>query len=231
MHVSSAVLNKKGFLPVVVGACLLAASAAQATVKPPVFDAPGIPAAGFPDFMGSISATAVWGDSGVTLNVTGTNAAVPTFSLDGTHQYAVQNEKYNLYLNYGFDGSVSGKVSITGAISGLHVAQQNLYTANIIGAAFGDNFSLGLKTTNVGESGWASKYQNGPESVYLYNLKNFRWSESDFGNLNRLNHDDNPSLRFTGLQFTTVPLPAAAWLLVSGIAGLSSFVRRRIAGA
>jgi hypothetical protein len=45
------------------------------------------------------------------------------------------------------------------------------------------------------------------------------------------NNDQGPILDNVRVTDTTVPLPAAAWLMLSGLAALGAFARRRISGA
>ncbi|MCI0562825.1 MAG: hypothetical protein MN733_30455, partial [Nitrososphaera sp.] len=96
-----------------------------------------------------------------------------------------------------------------------------LYSANLVDFNFTSDL-LGFETTNA--SGWASQFQNANALESLY-----------FSNLSR------PFPGFDGLPghgwsanataLTTVPLPGAAYLLGSALAGLFFGAAKRKAGA
>jgi hypothetical protein len=205
-------------------AVLVSQNAPAASLSAPSFNAPNIPAAGFPEFTSNVSGKVFQQGNGDFVleagNGFGLSNSNALFNLTASNPYAVQRESYSLFAEFNPNGTFkSGYVSIYGAISGLGLGYQNLYTANIIddGLSF-NSLGVGFKTTNANASGWASQFQTGPESVYLYNF--------DFRGLSSFGRDSRKSSAFffNAREVTTVPLPAAGLLLVSGLAALA---RRR----
>jgi hypothetical protein len=228
MRLNTDSLRKALLSIVAIGGCILMATAADAAMMLPSFNA-GLPAPGFPDFTGNVGAT-VFLDSGGFLLEAGNGYGLANsntfFDLSPTLQYAVQNENYSLSAQFNSRGVFEyGMVKIYGQINSLGVGYQNLYTASFDKAGLSFNtFGIGFETTNVGDSGWATKYQSGPESVYLYDLSNLRLgSQWDFSGWHV------PVLSFNALQITTVPLPAALWLLLSSLGALLMRARHRLA--
>jgi hypothetical protein len=220
-------------------AAIFSATAAHAAYTPPVFTPfPTIPKPGFPEFTGAVQGSVflTYSHGHVTgLELQATQAtSTGSFYMSPTSAYTVSNETYNFtaVLNF-YTGQISGSESITGKIPSL-TSQTNLYSAKIDAAAlsFGPTFGLGFETT--GASGWASKFQTGKESTWLYGFNNFGLAglgrgDSEMSDWIRVLEKDgqNARLTFNAYQITTVPLPAAAWLLLSGFGTLVGRIRRR----
>lgn len=200
-----------------VGVGTFVASTASA-FTPPTFNAPGILPAGIPDFTNSAT-NLFFGFGSYVLTATGTGG---TFNLNPTQSYSVSNESFTLTADFNSKGQLTGGTeSIWGSISGLTSnTYQNLYTASL--AAYGVSTStIGLGFETTGATGWASKFQTGPESVYLYSP-----SMASFDSA--LKSGSPPVFYFgSASALTTVPLPAAGWLLGPALAGLLAAGRRR----
>jgi hypothetical protein len=204
----------------------LLAGPAHASVTLPVFNAPGIPQAGFPDFSNSNDVSLVFSRVlfGGDYLLTATGSA-GVFNLNSTQSYSVSNEFFGMYAEFNSKGQfISGGETIIGSIPGLTGNRfQNLYSV-----AF-DKYAVSTSTPGLGfqslfptASGFASKYQSGDESLYLYS--------SALASLdNALASGKNLPNFFTATvsEFTTVPLPAAGWLLGAGLLGLIAIGRPR----
>ena len=205
----------------------LLASAADAAVTPAVFNVPGIPQAGFPDFTNSNSVSLVFlevpfgGDYPL-----GASGSAGAFNLTSTRSYSVNDELLAMYAEFNSKGQfISGGETIFGDIPGLTSNRfQNLYSV-----AF-DKYAVSTSTVGLGfesvlSTAWsfASKYQNADESLYLYSsaLASLDSALASGKNL--------PSF-FSVSEFTTAPLPAAAWLLGAGLLGLIAIGRPRRLG-
>jgi hypothetical protein len=204
----------------------LLAGAAGAAVTPPVFNAPGIPQAGFPDFTNSNNVSLVFlevpfgGDYLLTAR-----GSAGAFNVTSTRSYRVNDEFFGMYAEFNSKGQfISGGETIAGNIPGLTSNRyQNLYSV-----AF-DKYAVSTSTVGLGfesvlstASGFASKYQNTDESLYLYS--------SALTSLDKaLASGKNLPSFFTATvsEFTTVPLPAAGWLLGAGLLGLILIGRPR----
>jgi hypothetical protein len=204
----------------------LLASAANAAVTPPIF---GIPQAGFPDFTNSNNVSLAFlkvpfgGD--YLLAASGSAGA---FNLTSTRSYSGNDELFAMYAGFNSKGQfISGGETIFGSIPGLTSNRfQNLYSV-----AF-DKYAVSTPTVGLGSesvlptaSGFASKYQNTDESLYLYS--------SALASLDRaLASGKNLPSFFTASvsEFTRVPLPVAGWLLGAGLLGLIAIGRPRRLG-
>jgi hypothetical protein len=216
----------------------LLAGAANAAVTPPVFNAPGIPQPGFPDFSNSNNVYLAFGQiGGKTKAIDGYSAASGdyvlaaaaigggVFNLNSTTQYSVNNDIFAMYAAFNSKGQfISGGETIYGNIPGLTSGSfQNLYTVSFDKyAASTSTVGLGFESVLSTASGFASKYQNADESLYLYSS-----ALASLDNALKAGKGIPTSFTVTVSEFTTVPLPGAAWLLGPGLAGLFAVARRR----
>lgn len=222
-----------------VGATALAATAAHAAYTPPVFTPyPTIPKAGFPEFTSTVNGTAflTYSHGQITgLDITATQSSSSgSFYLSPTSVYAVSNETYSFsaVLNLS-TGAVTGSETITGKLPSL-TTQTNLYGASLDQIAISGSPTIGLGFETTKATGWASKYQTGKESTWFYNFSNIGLTGLAKNDTNMsdwikaLEKDgQNAKLTFSAYQITTVPLPAAIWLMLSGLGALLTRVRRR----
>jgi hypothetical protein len=205
----------------------LLASAANAAVTPPLFNVPGIPQAGFPDFTNSSNASLVFlkvpfgGDY-----LLAASGGAGAFNLASTRSYSVNDELFAMYAEFNSKGQfISGGETIFGNIPGLTGNRfQNLYSVAFDKYAVA-TVGLGFESVLSTASGFASKYQNTDESLYLYSraLGSLDSALASGKNL--------PSFFSASVsEFTTVPLPAAGWLLGTGLLGLIAIGRARRLG-
>lgn len=198
---------------------------------------PGIPPVSFPRFENNVSISETRSGNGAeaytTLKVFDDPGSF-VFRFTSTESYNVTNTGYLLSARYNAVGEfVDGSVSITGIVQGYPDAPStvtNLYTANLASYAAdttNDATPIALGFTTDTRSGWASQFQSGPESVYLY----------DFNVIGFVNNLTNPlfsNTTYHGSAATSVPLPAsvpipaAAWLFGSALSLLSIAWRSRI---
>jgi hypothetical protein len=216
----------------------LLASAANAAVTPPVFNAPGIQQAGFPDFSNSNNVYLAFGQiGGRTKSIDGYSAASGdyvlaaaavgggVFNLNSTTQYGIKNDIFAMYATFNSKGQfISGGETIFGNIPGLTSNSfQNLYTVSFDKYAVSTStVGLGFETVASTASGFASKYQDTDESLYLYSS-----ALASLDNALKAGKGIPSSFTATVSEFTTVPLPGAVWLLGPALAGLFASARRR----
>jgi hypothetical protein len=216
----------------------LLAGAANAAVTPPVFNAPGIPQAGFPDFNNNNNVYLVFGQiGGKTKSIDGYGApsgdyvlaaaAVGggVFNANSTAQYGINNDIFAMYATFNSKGQfISGGETIFGNIPGLTSNNfQNLYTVSFDKYAVSTStVGLGFDTVASTASGWASQFQKSNESLYLYSS-----ALASLDNALKAGTGIPSSFTATVSEFTTVPVPGVAWLLGPGLAGLFAVARRR----
>ncbi|MGZ8249530.1 VPLPA-CTERM sorting domain-containing protein [Methylomagnum sp.] len=204
-------------------------SLSQAVAVAPNFSIAGIPPPGFQHF--DNAAKIVLTKTSPTSYVMTANWASGTFLFQSDPWTAnnVTGGSYNVTANFGAGGGfVSGTVTINGNIPtysgpGTGTPTGLLYQADL--TAFGADTTnnatpsaLGFKTENP--TGWAAQFQPSPESVYLYgfNVASF---------MNGFNATKFKSVIYNNaLAYTTVPIPAAAWLFGSAMAALAGWRRR-----
>src|ERR1700733_8767945 len=217
----------------------LLAAAANAAVTPPVFNAPGIPQAGFPDFSNSNDVALVFGQiGGKTKSIGGYSAASGdyilaaagtggVFNANSTTQYSIGNDIFAMYAEFNSKGQfLSGGETIFGCPPGSSCNLfkiQNLYTVSFDKYAVSTStVGLGFDTVASTASGWASQFQKTNESLYLYSN-----AMASLDNALKAGKGIPTSFTATVSEFTTVPLPGVAWVLGPGLAGLFAFARRR----
>lgn len=194
----------------------------QAMSAVPDWNMAGIPHAGLPYFRDAVKVTLARDGSDWKLTATEISGT-QLFQKDSAHAYALSNASFMLTAN--FDSSLDftgGNMEIKGKIPGLGVnSLTSLWKASLSGFGVDTNpfdgspIALGFKTS--GESGWATQFSHGsPESVYLFDPQLATLA------LNLFNPREG-SVSVNASALTTVPLPAAAWLLGSGLIGLFGF--------
>jgi hypothetical protein len=207
----------------------LVARTANASITSPVFGVSGIPQAGFPDFNNSNNVSLAFlrvPFGGDYLLAAGGGAGA--FNLTSTRSYSVNDELLATYAEFNSKGQfISGDETTFGNTPDLTSNRfQNLYSV-----AF-DKYAVSTSTVGFGfesvlstASGFASKYQNTDESLYLYSsaLASLDSALASGKNL--------PSFFAASVsEFTAVPLPVAGWLLGAGILGLIAIGRPRRSG-
>ncbi|MEK7322146.1 MAG: VPLPA-CTERM sorting domain-containing protein [Pseudomonadota bacterium] len=216
------------------------ANVGAASAVAPDFDIDGVPIAGFPHFEDTVKVSfkkmggrdddgdrngrTGWrltamqhGDTHLFQSTTDSNhdVAVPKFSLEAD---------FDEDLNF-----IKGDMKLSGKIPGLGVRKQTLWEADLSDFGFntgadGHPRSLGWKIINIEDDSWAVEagYSDGitPESVYLYNFSSSMLVDMfAAGEGFKINRIDATAL-------TTVPLPAAVWLLGAGLLALTGLRRR-----
>jgi hypothetical protein len=219
------------------GAGGLLAGTAGAQTAIVQFNAPGIPQAGFPDFVnlnnvnvvfGQINAfqtsigghTAPFGDY-----VLSATATTGYFNYSSSAAAGINNSSFALSAVFNSSGKfVSGSETINGSVPGTTGASQLLYSASF--DKFGVSTStpgLGFETVASSVSGWAKQFQNFNESAYLFAAASLNTLDSALASGRNL-----PSyFTATVSEITTVPLPASAWLFGPAFAALFGIMRRR----
>jgi hypothetical protein len=218
----------------------LLAGVANASVTPPVFNAPGIPQAGFPDFSNSNNVYLVFGQiGGITKSIGGYTApsgdyilaAAGTggvFNANSKTQYGIDNDVFAMYAEFNSKGQfLSGGETIFGCSppgSSCSLFKiQNLYTVSFDKYAVSTStVGLGFDTVASTASGWAAQFQKTNESLYLYSS-----ALASLDNALKAGKGIPSIFTATVSEFTTVPLPGVAWLLGPGLAGLFAVARRR----
>ena len=129
---------------------------------------------------------------------------------------------FDLSATFDSNGVLTGgTVQITGAIDGIGVTDPTtiLMTANLVGFTFEDDligFAIDNITCDSSIIGCATTASQ-TESIYFGLAADFP-GIAELGGMN---------YRSTITNITTVPLPATAWLLLSGLGLLGSMARRK----
>jgi hypothetical protein len=227
----------------VLGASALIAGTAGATSLP-TFNAPGIPAPGYPDFLNSNNVTLVFeqitkknssvmghsapmGD--YILAAAGTSGV---FNFNSSASSNVNNEIFAMYAEFNSSGQfLSGGETIYGCqppgTSCKFSQIQNLYTVSFDKyAASTSTIGLGFDTVYSTASGWAKQYESGNESLYLYaaSMKGLDTALTQGGGKSLASFN---GFSTTVSELTTVPLPAAGWLFGPAFAAMFGVMRRR----
>ena len=229
----------------VLGASALVASNADATTLP-TFNAPGISAPGYPDFLNSGNVTLAFGQiGGRNRSVMGYSApsgdyvlaAIGTsgvFNSSSSSSVGVNNEIFAMYAEFNSSGQfLSGGETIYGCqppgTSCKFNQIQNLYTVSFDKYAVSTStVGLGFDTVLSTASGWAKQFQTTNESLYLYaaamaSLDNALKTGKGLSSFN--------GFSTTVSELTTVPLPAAGWLFGPAFAAIFGVMRRRRLGS
>lgn len=181
-------------------------------LHPDGYALPGLRPAGYPNFETGVSVH--WqqtGKAGYLLHAWSTGRDSNLLNMTPDLGYNVTNSSYQLHARFDAGGNlVRGGIKITGSVPDLGVQGGVLMTALLGEFSFTDHL-LGFNTTDIYCPWFDFCTQN--ESVYISLADSFSM--------------DMKRLQTTGLAVTTVPLPAAAWLLGGGLLGLAGIARRR----
>ena len=174
----------------------------------------------FPQFQNSVTIKRGNGPNSDTWSISNKNGQNSTsqFFTSVSTSYAVSSVKYDGSVLWNPNGTFnSGTVSITGKVAGF--SRQELMTADLVGYAWDGGSFLGFNTSNILCSADLNSLIGGAgcttDESLVIQLKN-GW-------------DGNPltkGLNLSGIAITSVPLPAAAWLFISGL-GLMGVTARR----
>jgi hypothetical protein len=137
--------------------------------------------------------------------------------LDGSADWAGRDSKYTLSATFDREGVfMSGTVEIKGALDGLGITNKNtvLMAADLTSFGWNGTNLVGFNTTNIICDAGLGVNCTLAESVILVLDSNFEGDVND-----RIS-------KTTGFAITSVPLPAAVWLFLSGV-GLMGVVARR----
>jgi hypothetical protein len=181
---------------------------------------PSITDDSYPQFQNSVTIKRGNGPNSDTWKISNKNGKNSTsqFFTSVSTSYTVSSVKYDGSVLWNPDGSFNtGTVSITGKVAGF--GRQELMTATLDNFEWDSGAWLGFNTSNIQCSADLNSLIGGggctTNESLLIQLKN-GW-------------DGNPltkGLNLSGIALTSVPLPAAAWLFVSGL-GLIGVTARR----
>ena len=181
----------------------------------------GLVAGSFPYFEQSVYVTLNnRKNGGFSLNASYTGGANDTslFFVNNTDDpYQIDNTFYQLRAKYNSKKEeLTGTIRIMGKVGGSN-AQETLMTADLKGEWAIDGTLLGFNTMNIqcGPSITALVTCTNAEVAYL-SLDSALYPGGDKGRTSTM-----------GLAVTSVPVPAAAWLLGSGLVGFAGVARRK----
>jgi len=143
-----------------------------------------------------------------------------TLAVGQSEQYDIEKISYNLKARGYEDGSAEGSIKISGKIDG----QKIKITADLnpekktpgVWDSSEDGMLWGFNTYNIECKGLEAYTACTKNEVAFLNLVSAIGPASGF-----------PEISTAGTAVTSVPLPAAAWLLGSGLLGLITVSRRR----
>jgi hypothetical protein len=218
---------------VLLGIALLGPSKAMALTIDPSASLPGIAMAGAPSFNFNDTGTDYsdtiqswytnifyvgYNGAGNGYTMYAYNEGDFTYWEDSTTSYKGVDGVFNLQAEFDDNGVLqSGSVSITGIIDGIGITTDSaLMGADLIAYASQANL-LGFSIDNISCAAQIINCLSGPESVYFQ-------TATDVPDIASLAGNDYQT---TMASKTTVPVPAAVWLMFSGLGLLGAFARRR----
>ncbi len=173
-------------------------------LHPDGYSLPGLRAAGYPNFETDVSVR--WrqlGNAGYLLHVKGTDSS-SLLNMSPIQEHSISKTKFHLLARLDANGNtIAGNMLITGGIDDLGIRGGLLMRAGLEEFNHSENL-LGFNTSDIMCPWFDFCTQN--ESVYISLADTFSMDQQQFIS--------------TGLAVTTVPLPAAAWLLAGGLVGL-----------
>jgi hypothetical protein len=148
------------------------------------------------------------------------NKAVGTFAVGQSEQYDIENFNFKLKTRAYEDGSAEGGLKISGKIDGQNIK----ITADLnpdkktpgVWDSSEDGTLWGFNTYNIECKGLEAYANCTKNEVVFLNLFSAIGPASGFSKISTV-----------GTAVTSVPLPAAAWLLGSGLLALITVSRRR----
>ena len=215
---------------------LFGSNQAQALTVDPNASLPGIPMAGTPSF----NFNDLGGDYSNTIDSWFTNLVYVqsngigngytlyayaegnfTFYGDPSTSYEGTDGVFNLQADFDDAGNLlgGGTVTIDGIIPDIGInSSTQLMSADLSSYAFQDDL-VGFAIDNITCAPEVAAFdcQTGPESIYFFTAGNF----PDIGSL------AGEDYQTTMASKTTVPVPAAVWLMLSGLGLLGTFAYRK----
>jgi hypothetical protein len=200
--------------PVALAASLLVATSAQAAL----LQLPNY----WPDLqLSGLSIEYIKGDGSFTVQHTATSNF--DFSTDGFAFSTVTSASYSIDAQIDNDGNlISGSLNVMGAISDLGIGETTLLSGNLAAFGFHDDGSFDAFDFEVtGLSGDLASYYG--SSLYLL-ISSASNSTNFTGSFN--NNFTGSGNYIYANNLAIVPVPAAVWLLGSGLFSLVAFARR-----
>lgn len=193
-------------------AAMIASSGAYASIFP------SIPDPGYPFFTNSFKLNANAGN----WNVSGGGEFSFTPGMGETPYFGTQSTfRLSAKFNKNTGDFQSGTLSIKGALPGLNIDNKNtlLFSATLTGFGFDGNY--------LGSGDSLAGFSTSNLDGLICDLFGCTAAESVFLQFNGLLGSITGHERITGVATTTIPLPAAVWLLGSGLLAMGTISRRR----